>query len=185
MASIDDARNRDLTVVLTGAESAGKTTLAKALARHFDAPWVEEYARAYLEGRPEYAAVDLLAIARGQAGAEARVEATNRLLFADTDLLVVKVWSEVRFGRCDPEIETCLEAVLSAARARLYLIPRPDIPWAADPLREHPHARMGIHARHLELLESLRLDYVELTGPPELRLTRAIESIDARLRVSG
>ena len=36
-------------VVMFGPESTGKTTLAKALAEHYNTQWVPEYAREYLE----------------------------------------------------------------------------------------------------------------------------------------
>ena len=36
-------------IVLFGPESSGKTTLATQLAAHFNAQWVPEYMRTYLE----------------------------------------------------------------------------------------------------------------------------------------
>ena len=36
-------------VVLYGPESTGKTTLAQALANHFQTEWVQEFARDYLQ----------------------------------------------------------------------------------------------------------------------------------------
>ena len=38
-----------IVVVLTGAESAGKSSLSKALAEHFNAPLVSEYVREFIE----------------------------------------------------------------------------------------------------------------------------------------
>ncbi|MDV7398455.1 ATP-binding protein, partial [Arthrospira platensis SPKY1] len=60
-------RSVPLRIALTGPESTGKTTLAKALAARFDTVWAPEYARTYLErlGRP-YQYGDLEVIARGQ-----------------------------------------------------------------------------------------------------------------------
>ena len=54
-------------VVTTGPESSGKTTLAKALAEHYQIAWVPEYSRDYLNrlNRP-YQEEDLLVIAKGQ-----------------------------------------------------------------------------------------------------------------------
>ena len=54
-------------VCVIGPECTGKTDLAQFLAKHFETPCVEEYARAYLNklGR-KYDQVDLLKIAHGQ-----------------------------------------------------------------------------------------------------------------------
>lgn len=38
-------------VAILGAESTGKTTLARMLALHFNTVWVEEYARNYMQDR--------------------------------------------------------------------------------------------------------------------------------------
>ena len=42
-----------LRVVLYGPESTGKTTLAQALANHFQTEWVQEFARDYLQKKWE------------------------------------------------------------------------------------------------------------------------------------
>ena len=42
-----------LRVVLYGPESTGKTTLAQALANHFQTEWVREFARDYLQKKWE------------------------------------------------------------------------------------------------------------------------------------
>ena len=42
-----------LKIVLFGPESSGKTTLATQLAAHFNAQWVPEYMRIYLEKKWE------------------------------------------------------------------------------------------------------------------------------------
>lgn len=59
--------NNCYTIVITGAESCGKTTLAKNLASYFNTTWVKEYARTYIEklNRP-YNKNDLLIIAKQQ-----------------------------------------------------------------------------------------------------------------------
>ena len=54
-------------ITIVGAESSGKTTLARQLREHFECPWVPEYAREYLVslGRP-YVETDLEIIAERQ-----------------------------------------------------------------------------------------------------------------------
>ena len=54
-------------VCLTGAESTGKTELARELAGHFGAPHVPEYSREYAErAARELSYMDVYPIARGQ-----------------------------------------------------------------------------------------------------------------------
>jgi nicotinamide riboside kinase len=176
-----DAANRDgLTVAIVGAECAGKTTLAQLLAQHYRAPWVPEFARTYLT-RPTYSRDDVRAIARGQHAAESAAAARAPLLFADTDLVVIKVWWDVRFGDRDAWVDTTLTSVLAAPRRRAYLLAVPDIPWVADGLREDPNDRPMLHERYRQLLQSLGVDYVEIGGTRDERRARAIEAVDARL----
>jgi NadR type nicotinamide-nucleotide adenylyltransferase len=174
-----DAANRDgLTVAIVGAECTGKTTLARLLAEHYRAPWVPEYARAYLT-QPTYSRDDVRAIARGQHAAESIAAAGVPLVFADTDLVVIKVWLDVRFGGSDEAVDAMLADVLAAPRRRAYLLAVPDIPWVADALREAPNDRPMLHARYQRLLQSLGVDYVEIGGTREQRRVRAIAAVDA------
>lgn len=54
-------------ITIIGPESSGKTTLTRKLADHFGAPWVEEYAREYLNGLGrDYTIEDLPRMASGQ-----------------------------------------------------------------------------------------------------------------------
>ena len=124
-----------LKIVLTGPESSGKTTLAKALAAHYQTVWVPEYARNYLEPLGlDYQEEDLLHIAKGQLDLEEQFANQSKgLLFCDTGLIVLKIWSEYRFGRCHPWI---LEQ-LQHRHYDLYLLCSPDIPWHYDPLRQN------------------------------------------------
>lgn len=192
-----DATSAGLTIVLTGAESAGKTTLAEAIAAELAVPCVAEFARSYfakefagefdaecagesaaeLAAKPHYEVADLVAIARGQWKAEEAASAEYSVLVADTDLLVIRIWCEVRFGHCDPEIASAIERLTAIRRKRLYLIPYPDIPWEPDPLREHPVERLALHNRHLELMRSLAVDFVELRGTQASRLATALAAI--------
>jgi nicotinamide riboside kinase len=174
MADID-AGTSGLTVVITGAECSGKTTLALDLARHLGVPWVAEYAREYLAGRAGYAAADLVAIAAGQERAEAGTP--GPLIVADTDLLVIRIWSEVRFGGRDPGLDAAISRMLAASRRRFYLLTRPEMPWEPDPLRENPEDRDALHARHAELLEALGVPHTELAGSRSERLGHALAAI--------
>ncbi len=124
------------TVVVTGPESTGKSTLSAALAAALATRWRPEAARAYLEHlRRPYEEPDLVQIAAMQAAQEQALAAdAARWLVLDTDGLVLQVWSEARYGRCDHRIL----AGIAAARPALYLLTDTDLDWEPDPLREHP-----------------------------------------------
>ena len=168
-------------IVLTGPESAGKTTLAEQLAAHFSTVWVPEFSRQYLEslGRP-YAAADLLEIARGQMTIEDEMtlKASNGLVFFDTSLEVVKVWSLVRFGIRDGKIEQWRSQRLPDH----YLLCLPDLPWAPDPQRENPEDRDLLLERYRKELREQNLSFSQVWGIGEERLTNAIIAVNEFLK---
>ena len=123
-------------IVVIGPESTGKSTLSESLAAALQTIWVPEYARTYLEqlGRP-YTETDLLEIAKGQIKTEETLlQKANKYLICDTDLYVLKVWSEASYKRCHSWI---LEQI-AKRKYDLYLLTYIDTPWQDDPLREHP-----------------------------------------------
>lgn len=165
-------------ISLTGPESAGKSSLAAQLAAHYGTAWVPEHARAYLEAHgPAYALPDLEAIARGQLAAEDAVaaQATGQL-FCDTDLLVVKIWAENAFGTCPAWVL----AELAKPRYALTLLLAPDLPWAPDPLREHPDPAQRWYFYELYRAELVRRNwpFAEISGPPRERLTQAVAAVE-------
>lgn len=154
-------------IAITGPESSGKTTLAQHLAAHFGAPCVQEYARLYLDsiGRP-YDAGDLPVIALRQLGWEQALAASNPpLLICDTDLFVLQIWSEFKYGYCPPLILQYLRE----ARYTAHILCRPDIPWAFDPLREHPQHREVLFALYLRALQHAGATFIIVDGSEEQR----------------
>ncbi|MBI1227448.1 MAG: AAA family ATPase [Bacteroidetes bacterium] len=167
-------------IVLTGPESSGKTTLAIQLAEAFETQWVPEFARQYLNhlDRP-YVAADLLEIARGQVALEDEMTwQADDLLFLDTSLEVLKIWSEVRFGGCDPWI---LEQLQLRSHDH-YLLCLPDLPWVPDTQRENPDNRdmlLGIYRRELT---SLGAGFTEINGNGTQRFQNAQNAVFAFLK---
>lgn len=170
-----------LRISLTGPESAGKSTLAAQLAAHYGTVWVPEFARAYLEKNgPAYTLPDLAAIAQGQLAAEdAAASQAPGVLFCDTDLLVIKIWAENAFGTCPTEVL----AALARPRYALTLLLAPDLPWAPDPLREHPDPARRWHFYNLYRAElvSRGWPFAEIGGPPAQRLAQARAAVEALL----
>jgi len=165
-------------IVIIGPESTGKSTLTRQLAEGFGTTFADEYARAYLERlvRP-YTESDLLAIAAGQLRLEEQAAATarNGLVFCDTDLYVLKVWSESRYGTCD---ESILRSI-AVRRYDLYILTDIDMPWEEDPLREHPAPEMRQYFFHLysDIVQQSGVPFVVVKGNEARRLERAAEAV--------
>jgi len=169
-----------LKIAITGPESTGKSTLAEKLATHYQTVWVPEYARTYVGNldRP-YTLQDIEAIAKGQLALKGQLqEQATRLLFSDTDLLVIKIWSEHAFGHCPDWI---LEQ-LAGQDYNLYLLMGVDLPWEPDPQREHPHLRQFFYDWYKRELEALQVPFVEISGQHDARLQQAMQQVDALLR---
>jgi NadR type nicotinamide-nucleotide adenylyltransferase len=168
-----------LQVAITGPESTGKSTLSTLLARHYHTVWVPEFARTYLDAldRP-YTPWDLEQIAAGQlAAVRQALPAANRILFCDTELLVIKIWSEHAFGHCPGWI---LEE-LARQPYNLYLLLHVDLPWEPDPQREHPHLRAYFYERYKAGLQQYGFPFVEISGTHGSRFEKAVRAIDAFL----
>ena len=96
---------------------------------------------------------------------------------------MIRIWSDVRFGSVDAAIDAAIARAF-AGPPRFYLIPRPDIPWQPDRLRENPTSRGALHRLHMDLLGALGADHLELVGTQEERLDAALTEVARRLPVN-
>mgnify|MGYP001043929185 CR=1 FL=1 len=165
-------------IAIVGPESTGKSTLSKSLSIAFGAGWVPEYARQYLEklNRP-YQKEDLLAIAKGQLIMEDEAYKKHDLVFCDTNLLVIKIWSEYKYGACDAWISKTIQE----RKYDLHLLTYIDLPWQDDPQREHPHAREELFRIYENELKKLNIEYSVVKGKNEERLKSALEEVKRRI----
>ncbi|MCY3820372.1 MAG: ATP-binding protein [Gammaproteobacteria bacterium] len=162
-------------ISIVGPESCGKTTLARALAERLGASWVEEYARAYLTGRPDYDEADLEAIARGQLALEERaLDGEPSVLVLDTDMLVIRIWWQERFGR----VPDWIEAALRRQPPRAYLLTSPDLPWEPDPLREAQFDRERLFGVYRGVLEERGAAFGIVGGTEDARLRSALAALN-------
>ena len=164
-------------VVITGPESCGKTTLARQLSDRWRAPLVNEAAREYLQGKDSYEKSDLLEIAKLQNAMEQESTASSpEKLVCDTDLLVILVWSEVKYGRCDPWIHETFENCFNEkSLTRHYILCAPNIPWQKDRLRENPHNRDELFDMYIKKLTDYKLNYSVVSGRPQERLRQTLD----------
>ena len=178
-------------IVVIGPESTGKSWLCEKLSVHFNTKWVKEYAREYLlTNGKDYTLNDLDLIAKGQIEAENKlvdlvqnnVEAvnTNKPLFIDTDLYVIKVWSEFVFNQCSYDI---LNGIVNH-NYDLYLLCKPDIPWVSDELREYPDliTREKLFNHYKDILINQSIPWIEINGSFENRFQMAVKAVNQLLQ---
>lgn len=164
-------------VAILGAESTGKSTLAAALAVHYNTVWVPEFLREFVatEGRVPFEA-DQFRIARVQLEREhAAAVVANRFLFCDTTPFMTAIYSGVYWGRVDPQL-AALDATYEYAAT---LVAAPDMPWVADGLqRESEAVRLQVHEALIDKLARRGVTYTLLTGGLEQRLAQAQRLLD-------
>jgi NadR type nicotinamide-nucleotide adenylyltransferase len=166
-------------VAVIGPECTGKSDLSSFLAEKFKTEWVPEYARGFIDNlvRP-YTEMDLLTIAHGQLRLEEQyARSAKNVLICDTNLYVIKVWSNFKFGQCAEEI---LQKI-GERHYDLYLLTYVDIPWEADPQREHPDQREQLYSLYLNEMKNQMTPFVEIKGEKEQRRTLAVEAIEKLL----
>ncbi len=179
-------------VCICGPESAGKSTLTKELATHFNTVFTPEYARSYLETNIKKARQDkrtyaisfkdMLPIARGQiALEESLIRYANRLLISDTDTWTTTLWSKWLFdGKCSKEVTKLAEH----QRHDLYLLVKPDIGWEKDEIRYTPaeKARKFFFQEYKKMLESNNATVVVIDGKGAKRIKKAIRGVEDVIR---
>lgn len=162
-------------IVITGPECSGKTTLARELSYRYKTVWIPEYARYYLSRMNEpsaYTLPDLENIVEGtlqwynQAVGDAR-----KIIVQDTGAIVLSVWGDISFGQRPKNLNRLPET-------DLYILCSPDVPYVADPLREHEHERDELYNRYLALLNESDIPFHVVSGSIEDRIQSSEKAIN-------
>jgi len=168
-------------VCLQGAESTGKSTLARDLAAAYETVWNPEYGRPYTEiGRPPGApwhSDEFTHIARMQCWYEDFLAGYAHLvLFCDTDAYTTAVFHEAYLGEPASGFED-----LVARTYDLYVVCGLDVPFRHDGVREFEEQRRSMHARYVQHARASGSAWLVVEGSPEERLTAASDAVDAVL----
>lgn len=163
-------------IAVIGPESTGKSQLAEDLAAYYNTIFVPEFARDYLSGLGRsYNQNDLLQIAKKQQESILYYqEKAKDFLFIDTELIVIKIWSEFKYKTVHPWIY----GEVKKQAYDLYLLTNTDLPWEEDPLREHPNKRDRLLKLYVKELERRNFPYQLVSGQNKQRTLNAISIID-------
>jgi NadR type nicotinamide-nucleotide adenylyltransferase len=175
-------------VVVIGAESTGKTTLARRLAERYRTEWVEEFGREHWErkiGRwspgdppPRWSPDEFLEIAtEQQAREEAAARRAHRVLFADTNAFATGTWHERYEGTRDARVD----AIGARDKVDLYLLTAPDVPFVQDGVRDGEQIREWMDRRFEEQLRAGPIPVVRLSGPYDRRFEAAVAAVERLL----
>lgn len=160
-----------LRIAILGAESSGKSTLAKALAERHGTLWVPEYLREFVETRNRLpVAEDQFSIAATQVAREdAAAPLARGYLFCDTTPLMTAIYSRHYFGGVDRE----LAALTAMRRYDMTIVAAPDGPWVADGfIRDSDQVRQYIYQQLLAELAARRIPWLVAEGDLQQRLAR-------------
>ncbi len=176
-------------VAIVGAESTGKTRLARELSDALSlrtglrSTWVPEALREWCDARGRTPRADeQAAIAAEQ---HARIDAAafvHEIVVADTTALMTAVYSRLLFG--DESLRAY--AVQQQRRCALTLLTALDLPWQADGLqRDGPHVRAPVDALVRQWLIEHELEWSVVGGTGPQRTQAALDAVAPRLRARG
>lgn len=169
-------KNNPKIIVITGAESTGKSELATKLANYFNVPFIPELARDYVEKLDrKYNYSDIENIAREQTEQIHALKKQNTpLVFVDTWLIITKVWFEIVFQKSPDWIEQELRHTF----IDLFLVCHTDLPWIPDPVRENGgKQRLILQKMYIDNLNKYNFNYEIVTGTKELRFKNALKHV--------
>lgn len=161
-------------IVITGAESTGKTTLTEQLAAHFGVHYLPEIAREYVENlNGKYAYSDVEKIAKMQIELFANISKIKEpYIFIDTWLIVTKIWFEFVYNK----IPDWLIHEIEKTKIDLFLVCDIDLPWVFDPVRENGgENRKILHNKYIEEINKFNFAYKIVKGTNEIRLNNALQ----------
>ena len=163
-------------IVITGAESTGKSVLTETLAKHFEVPFIPEIAREYIENlNRKYSYEDVEIIAEKQVNLLNQLLKSNQpYIFVDTWLIITKIWFEVVFEK----VPTWIENEIQNTRVDLFLVCDTDLPWIPDTVRENGGKNREIlQQKYIQQIKKYNFRYTIISGKNEKRFENALNSL--------
>ncbi|MFM9922497.1 ATP-binding protein [Variovorax sp. H27-G14] len=167
-------------IALVGAESTGKTELARAIAQRLQdrgtpTTLVSEYLREWCEREGRTPRPDEQQAIADEQTRRIGAAAALGVVVADTTALMTAVYSEQLFA------DTALydSALAAQRRYAITLLTALDLPWVADDMRDGPHARQPTDALVRAALTRARLSFAVVHGSGDERLANAWNAINS------
>ncbi len=164
-------------VCFYGAESTGKTEMAKRMAEFYRTVFVPEVAREFVSSN-DFTEDDIIKI--GYAQTERINELSrlaNRILFCDTDLITTQIYCRHYLGSVPPIL---LELEKRIAYNHYFLFDI-DVPWVSDGLRDLGEQRQEMHQKFKFTLEQRNIEYSLVHGSWDDRFEIIKNKVDAML----
>ena len=172
-------------IAIVGAESTGKTNLARVLA----AALADDGRRVALVGEAlrEFCvqhgrtprADEQAAIARAQSQRIEAAARTHELVVTDTTALMVAIYSQLLFD----DRSLLATALADQTRYRVTLLTALDLPWVADGfIRDGAHVRAPVDALVRDALHAAGVPFAVVSGSGEQRLRNAQRAVAAALQ---
>lgn len=168
-------------ICLFGAESSGKTTLAKQLAAQYETNYVPEYGRVYTEFfGTDVGDKELNLIVKGHlASVAAAKKHANKVLIEDTDPLMTALWSDMLTGKRHEWFDSFKDY------ADLYVLCDIDIPWVDDGTRyfkDQPTRQKFFNICEKELIDR-EVNYVIVSGSVQQRMLQVNRAVRKTLYI--
>jgi nicotinamide riboside kinase len=169
-------KNKTKTIVITGAESTGKSALTEYLASYFNAPAIPEFARKYVENlNKKYTYNDVEIIARRQIFQLKELKKQNHeYIFSDTWLIITKIWFEEVFG----QLPSWIESEIHQSDIDLFIVCDIDLPWIPDNVRENGgEKRIYLQNKYIENIIHYNFPYQIVNGLNKTRFQNAVKMV--------
>lgn len=164
-------------IIITGAESTGKTQLARQLSLKLKCKWIPELSREFigkLDCSYSYSDVEEIAKIQIQQIKE-NINNSKELVIFDTGLIITKVWFDVVYNRCP---QWLVSAIIDMPKV-LHLLCDTDIAWVADSVRENGgEMREKLTLIYKRELEAFGFPYKIVSGLSENRLTNSLKILE-------
>lgn len=166
-------KNKPKIIVITGAESTGKSTLTERLANHFEVTYIPEIAREYVENlNRKYTYSDVENIAKMQIAKFDSISKSDApYIFVDTWLIVTKIWFEFVYNKTP---DWLIREILKT-KIHLFLVCDIDLPWIYDHVRENGgENRRILQNKYIENIKNFGFDYKIVSGIDDERFNCAL-----------